>query len=354
MKTNGEGAASKLYKWITKDYFEKALRTFHNDKTLIIKEFHTKPAVAKGENYGGIIDRVSVVYESKGQRKSSSVILKYYFENDDFTDMIYKEYMIFDREMNIYEQILPKLNSYLLGIHKEGKLFAEPINVDFVNKAIILEDLSMRNYIAADRIAKLDYDHALMVVRKLAYMHATSAVLEERDPGTFKGYDRGFFNKYTDTFTNMYVENLKVLTDLVATWGPEYMYYKDKLQRLQGAIMQKGLATFTPNKEDFNCFLHGDIWTPNVMFTYDSNAKPLDAVIIDFQFSFWASPAIDVIYFINTSCKSDVRFDREEELVQYYFFQLVETLKSLNYKGRIPSLQDFFIQYEDKRFYGKV
>lgn len=348
---NGE---VKLYKWITKDYFEKALRNLHNDKSLIIKEFHVKPAVGKGENYAGIIDRVFAIFESKGQGKSISMILKYYFENDDFTDMAYKEYMIFDKEMNIYEKILPKLNSCITGINQSEKLFAESINVDFVSKAMILEDLSVKNYITADRIAKLDYDHAALVLRKLAYMHATSAVLEERNPGTFKEYDRGFFNKYTDTFTNFFVGNLKALTDLVDTWGPEYTYYKDKLERLQGQLMKKGLEIFTPKKEDFNCFLHGDIWTPNVMFLYDSKAKPLNAVIIDFQFSVWASPALDLLYFINTSCKNDVRFYREEELIKYYLYQLVDTLKNLNYKGNIPSLQDFFIQYEDKQFYGKA
>lgn len=350
----GEESAPKLYKWITKEYFEEAFRKFHKDNKLVLQEFEVKPAVGKGENYAGIIDRVFAVYQtSDGQKKSCSVILKYYFENDEFADMAFGEYMIFDREMSIYEKITPVLNSYLEEIKEHEKIFANAICVDFKNQSMILEDLSVKKYITADRVAKLDMVHAKMVVRKLAFIHATSALMEERNPGTFKDYDRGFFNKYTNTFENVYVGNLKALTNLVATWGPEYKYYKEKLEKLQRSTMKKGLDTFTPKESDFNCFVHGDIWTPNAMFTYDSEGKPTDAVLIDFQYAFWGSPATDLHYFVNSSCKRDVRFEREEELVQYYLYQLVDALKRLNYKGKIPSLHDFVVQYEDKRFYGE-
>lgn len=349
-----EAFENKKYKWISKEYFEKALRKFYKDESLVLEEIQVKPAVGKGENYAGVIDRVSLAYKSGSKNKASSVILKYNFENDAFVDHVYGEYKIFDREMKIYERILPKLSFYLQNItNANEKTFADTVFVDFENQAMLLEDLSLKKFVTGDRIAKLDFEHAKLVLKKLAYMHAASALMEEQFPGTFSGYDRGFFNKYTNTFSNMFVGNLKVLTNCVAKWGKNFEYYRAKLEKLQEHIMDFGLESFTPKKEDFNCFVHGDIWTPNVMFTYGTNKSPLQAVLIDFQFAFWGSPTIDLHYFINSSCKDDLRYEREEEVVQYYFYNLKDTLKKLNFKGKIPTLHEFNVQYEKTRFYGE-
>lgn len=77
-------------------------------------------------------------------------------------------------------------------------------------------------------------------------------------------------------------------------------------------------------------------------------------VFIDFQYSCWTSPAIDLHYFLNNSLQESLRHCRFDELIAIYHNNLEATLKQLAYKKPIPSLKQFKQQYVDKNFYGKL
>jgi len=89
------------------------------------------------------------------------------------------------------------------------------------------------------------------------------------------------------------------------------------------------------------------------MFQYDEQGHPINAVLIDFQFSVWNSPAIDLHYFFSTSIQDHLRWKHQPELVQFYYYRLVESLKKLQYSRRIPSLFEFQLQFRARSFYGK-
>ena len=83
----------------------------------------------------------------------------------------------------------------------------------------------------------------------------------------------------------------------------------------------------------------------------EERAKDIaDMKIIDFQFCVWANPAIDLHYFFNTSLQPEMRFERQGELVQYYHTVLNDTLRKLKFGGFIPSLHEFWVQFETDRF----
>jgi len=89
------------------------------------------------------------------------------------------------------------------------------------------------------------------------------------------------------------------------------------------------------------------------MFQYDDEGHPVNAIFIDFQFSVWNSPAIDLQYFFSTSIHENLRLERQTELVQFYFYKLVVALERVKYSGKVPSLFEFQQQFRTKGFYGK-
>lgn len=73
---------------------------------------------------------------------------------------------------------------------------------------------------------------------------------------------------------------------------------------------------------------------------------------IDFQYSCWASPTIDLHFFFNTSLHESLRPHRFDDLIEFYHEHLSNFLKCLGYKKHTPTLDEFKQQYLDRSFYG--
>ncbi|XP_055923411.1 uncharacterized protein LOC129953899 [Eupeodes corollae] len=338
--------------WLTKDFLEGKLRVFHKDPSLQVVSMTLCPATGKGENYASVMTRVALQYKMRGdsEPKSGSYIVKSSFEGDEFATEKIKPYDIYNREMEIYEKIIPKLNALLEEIGDTDKMFPETIAVEYDRSAMVFEDLSQRQYIMCDRTKGLDMEHTKMCLRKLAKMHATSAVLNEREPGTFKAYDRGMFNRHTDSFSPFFVGALDACGRMVSQWE-DFKYYGEKLLALKPKLMEYGKQVFDAIDGHVNVLAHGDFWTNNVMFNEGPNHHPNDVILIDFQYSCWGSPAIDLHYFFNTSLVEEMRLHQQDELIQYYYNIFTGILKALRFRAKIPSLHQFRLHMAEKSFY---
>ncbi|XP_030374273.1 uncharacterized protein LOC115623868 [Scaptodrosophila lebanonensis] len=310
--------------------FEKhsdKLCEYYKDSELRVQELRVLPGTAKGDNFASIILRINVKYsrgKSEGRTDSVSFLVKTSFAEQDLSANVVRDYNIYIREMDMYEIILPKLALLLKELGDESKLFASTVNVDREVSAIMFEDMLLENYGMACRFKRLDLQHTQLVLEKLATFHAIGAVLNEREPGIYaKNFDRGIFNRYTRGY-----------------------------QPIMEQLFKYGERTTDVNDRDFMTLAHGDVWTMNVMFQYDAQQRPSNAILIDFQFSVWCSPTIDLHYLLNTSLPEPVRLQDQPKLVQYYYYKLVEVLKKLRYAGYIPSLFEFQRQFEARAFYG--
>ncbi|XP_068156050.1 uncharacterized protein [Drosophila tropicalis] len=341
--------------WLTHEYVEHALRTHYKDNLLQIVKFELNPALGPGENYGGVLTRARATFTLSQEPEKEvlkNMIVKTSIDDDELTQELMAPYDIYNREMNIYEEVLPKLNDLLHEIGDFDQLFPTAIYVDRERMAIIFEDLAVAGYVMADRIRRLNAEHVHLILRKLAKMHATSAVLNERQKGCLEGYDRGFFNRYTNAYSGYFVGGLLA----AARWMRQtesMSQYADKLFELAPHYMDIGRECFAPTPGHVNVLAHGDVWTNNVMFKYDPETKrPVDVLLIDFQYSFWGSPSIDLHHFFNTSLKEPLRRDQQNALFQFYHGIFTETLTKLNYRQNpIPSLRQFKLQAEEKRFF---
>ncbi|XP_004537083.1 uncharacterized protein LOC101456241 [Ceratitis capitata] len=338
--------------WLTKDYLEHYLRAYHQDRKLKILRWNIRPALGKGENYGGVLTRIRADYQtSMGTVATGHYIVKTSFESDEFVQKTMEPYDIFNREMSVYEKVLPRLNELLREIDDNEQIFAETLAVDRERSALIFEDLNVREFIMPNRLAGLDMTLAKMVLRKLAKMHATSAVLNERENGCLEGYDRGFFNRHTDNYMPGFEQLLMACSRRVRQWE-DYELYAEKITNLKSNYTELGKRVFDPNPSHVNVLTHGDLWTNNVMVKYDKiTGEPVDVIIIDFQYAVWGSPAIDLHYFLNTSLEEDMHLHRQDELIQCYYQTFADTLCKLRYRAEIPSLHKFHLQLEEKAFY---
>ncbi|GAB0088774.1 hypothetical protein DMENIID0001_032380 [Sergentomyia squamirostris] len=121
-----------------------------------------------------------------------------------------------------------------------------------------------------------------------------------------------------------------------------YEYYVIKLTKFKDIFIERGIELYEQSHEDINVLLHGDFWTNNMMFKYDHDGNPVDVLFMDYQLPYYSSPAIDILYFIHTSLKEDLRLEKQDELVQHYYKHLKETLiDGFKYDGKFPSLHEF-------------
>ncbi|XP_034113406.2 uncharacterized protein LOC117573973 [Drosophila albomicans] len=339
--------------WLTRDYVEQKLRLHLKDKTLQLQELQIQPATANGENYSSVMTRINVKYMDKtGKNTKDTYLVKTTFADKDPTAYLLEPYGIYVREMNMYEEVLPKMSDILkqsLGDHYQ-QLFAGTMNVDRERNSIIFQDLSLENFFVADRIKQLDREHAQLALEKLALFHAASTVLNQRQPGIFADkYERCFFNKHTRGYQPMMENMIKALQLSLRDDEELYPRYGEKLKRVAEHIMEYCERLMEPKQDDFLTLCHGDLWTANMMFHNNAQGRPDNVLLIDFQFSVWNSPAIDLHYFFCTSFQDDLC---HTEMVQFYYTKLVQALKNLNFKGHIPSLFDFQLQFQARAFYG--
>lgn len=131
--------------------------------------------------------------------------------------------------------------------------------------------------------------------------------------------------------------------------------YADKISRWN---VKSFLALFTdvvvPMRCGFVVLSHGDIWLNNMMFLSNAQKEPLDVIMFDFQGSAWATPSMDVLYFLISSVSDDVKVEHFDDLIEFYHLELCKSLKALAYDQHIPTLSELFIDIMEKGQFGKM
>lgn len=350
--------------WLTDSYLEDILKKYLKDENVKIHNVDIKPATANGENYASVMSRIKVKYTGSKRNKELqeiTFIMKYSYESDPFVAQIMAGYDVYNTEMKMYEEILPQLADILQQVGGDTeKVFAQTLKVDFEKSAIIFEDLTVKNYVLADRLKGLDMIHARMVMQKLAKFHAAGAVLNQKLNGQLEKFDRGIFNRHTRAFAVVFEYLIEVCAKF-ALKSPELgTYYHDKLMKLKPYVVDYATRAYNSNPKHFYTLCHGDLWVNNMMMLYDSPApnkeKSLkDVLLIDFQLCNWSSPAVDLHYFLQTSLEPKLQLDVHaiDALVQCYHSTLASTLKKLNYNSYIPTLHELQVQLLEGKILGK-
>nr|XP_043067542.1 uncharacterized protein LOC122321523 [Drosophila bipectinata] len=337
--------------WLTEEYIQRALQAFYKDEDLKVLKVSSKAATGKGENFVGVMTRICVDFEQNdGSVQRKSFIMKKICGTDGPEADIFLEYDVYNKEMDMYDIVLPKMADILKSAGFTEKFMAEAIVVDRERTTIILEDLAPLHFSNADRLNQLDIHHTKLVLDMLARFHAAAIILNQREPHLLSQKSLPYFftpgkKGYKDFFDGIFksfIRYVKRTPDLNSL-------YSAKLEKLRPHLLKYAAQSIEVGEKDLQTLVHGDCWTTNVMFQFDDKGNPTSVLPIDFQFSSWTSPVVDLHYLFSTSLQPPVE-EQEAELVQYHYYALKKTLEALSYKDKFPSLFEYQLQFELRRF----
>jgi len=138
--------------------------------------------------------------------------------------------------------------------------------------ALVLDDLKEEGFKLADTTVGLDMQHCLLVMKAIAQQHAASAVLHLKDPEIFKPFSESFFCERHRTIIEMiFQSNMKNLAKEVEKWPLFNDRFASKLHRATDKYVDFLIKLVERDDDDFNVFIHGDLWKNNMMFRYSDD-----------------------------------------------------------------------------------
>lgn len=216
---------------------------------------------------------------------------------------------------------------------------------------IVFEDLQVAGYKNPDRKIGLTYEHLEIVLIKLAKYHAATAVICAEDPDIAKDFNLKTIDHQPDSFHPVFLAPLRACARLSQDW-PGYERFHEILTRLDSTWIRKAIEQYSCNEDDFNVVNHGDLWSSNLMYNFDESESLNDAILLDFQISFYGCPAMDLSYLLYTSSADDVQEKEWDQLLMLYHRELVSSLEKFEYPKRLPTLSDIHKGMLTKGFLG--
>ncbi|XP_017079834.2 uncharacterized protein LOC108113669 [Drosophila eugracilis] len=331
--------------WINEDYFRPILEKDVDNFDRIVN-FTRIAATAPGENYTSIMVRVVLdILFKDGSQGQTSYILKTGLDINKGGAMV-NQMGMFPKEKEMYKVLVPQFVKLFKDAGQDIELAPKCVHTEETPERITLvfEDLRRRNFQNFDRLKGFDLPHIRCVLRKLAELHAASAVYKE----LCGPYDDMFYKSLFSEQNRMMATKLKELRDpgyikAMREWGiPEIEKYINKYPS-PSKFFDNGIKINQVEENEFNVLNHGDSWSNNLMFNYKENGEIDQTIFVDLQLSKWGTPAQDLLYMIITSASLDIKTKEFDHFIQIYHERLVECLKLLNYTKRIPTLKDMHI-----------
>jgi hypothetical protein len=138
--------------------------------------------------------------------------------------------------------------------------------------ALVLDDLKEQGFRMAHRTVELDMQHCLLVMKTLAQSHAASAVLHHKDPELFKPFcDSLLYKRQRTTIELIFQSHMKSLAKEVEQWPLFNDRFACKLHRVADKAVDFLSKIAERDDDDFNVFIHGDLWRNNMMFRYSDD-----------------------------------------------------------------------------------
>ncbi|XP_013107735.2 uncharacterized protein LOC106087290 [Stomoxys calcitrans] len=340
---NALSTSPTIPKWIEAKLFEKVLKEVEIEFKEI-KSFKIEPALGPGENYASYMLKIEFVIKLNDDTlKHVDFMLKVGQDSELYREMV-QAYDVFDIEKGMYQDIIPEIEEMLMKVDIKVRFGAKTYTLPTTEPHILMENLKTQGFRNANRLDGLDVEHMESVLKKMAQWHAASAVRVARKGTYLEKYAKGYLKPESHKLiTEMYGSTTNVLLECVRQYSNAHLYY-DKVEKMQYKLTEnlyKTVAEAADNDEEFKVLNHGDIWSNNIMFQYDKHSGNLiETYFVDYQMPLYTSPALDVLYFIMSSSKYEIKLERFDYMIAFYYKQLREVLTLLKYPKRIPTLRD--------------
>lgn len=170
-----------------------------------------------------------------------------------------------------------------------------------------------------------------------------------------KKYDDGFYNDNLQKIIEpTYETSVAVNKECYKQWKCAKIMQKYE-KEIDNLFKHKLYELVKRQESRFNVLCHGDLWCNNVMFKYDENTgKVTECILVDLQICNYNTPMLDLNYFIYSSVQQEVRMTKVDDIIHYYYLQLVANLKVLGYKKKLPTLLELQKDFLDVSQFGLV
>uniref|UniRef100_A0A3F2YWK6 CHK domain-containing protein n=1 Tax=Anopheles epiroticus TaxID=199890 RepID=A0A3F2YWK6_9DIPT len=335
--------------WIDREYFTRVLETYlHADVT--VQRYELAAGCPGGQNFMSAIVRATVHYtlasaKPEGPPETVSLIVKTKLSNPELAEGA-DQLNVFGIEKNVYGAVLKAVRELLTSFGDCTQFAPRFIYED--EHALVLEDLAAKGYRQPDRRARLDQPHMRLIVQKLAKFHAATAVLGRKNRDLFNELGSSSFSTEGNPIHLFYTYAIDHCIDQTER-VPELRQYTDSLRSFLDHAIDREAKSYECDKAGFNVLNHGDMWLNNLLWKYDSDGAVTDVIMVDYQESFYGSPAFDLSHLLYSSANSELQRAGFDELVQLYADELRDALRQFKYDGPLPDLERVRSEMASKR-----
>lgn len=237
-----------------------------------------------------------------------------------------QNYGAFKKEVALYTTVFPEV------LDDPDKRYIPECFLGLEDDVIVLEDMAHCGYEMTDKFKPFDFEHCKILMKTLARFHAKSLIFEEL-------YQKSLHEKYSHCMQETLwplkdgrakatfdaaVKGIVSLIDLIPELDEEQRKtFSKKVNDLCADHTNKLL----PSMKHKNVLCHGDLWANNILFKYDSDEKPVECCLIDFQLARYNPPAHDILCFLQFTTTRQLREKHGKELFKIYHESMTEALE---------------------------
>lgn len=292
-----------------KNTVKQFIHDYQANNKAIIKSYRVEGNVATDNAFSGIASlefEYKIGRRKKAQIKTGKAIMKIPSLAPMPPENIKMFQVLFDREVLFYKTILPEL--YKLG-QCTSKPFAPTFYTATETNAMVMEDLRADGFKPGQRGFYLNWDQCFKSLEVLATYHAFGykylQSLDMNDP-----------RWRLIALAPMGKPDIKDVDEFMKVMKP-YLH-EDFHQIILQLRNEMAVLEEYPNENRMYVLIHGDFRSDNIFFKYDSEDKPCEAKIIDWQLSRENNPVIDLFFFFLNNLPVELLLDYGDYVLNYY------------------------------------
>lgn len=177
----------------------------------------------------------------------------------------------FDREIYVYENIIPALEEFQKIRLTQSEIFQNYpkciyTSEEILNEFIIMTDLTSKGYKNSDRPTPLGFKKCALVFETLAKFHAISFALKDQNLSKFneltcKLKENVFTSPVNESFETFLINRVD---NAITTLKGDDALVKEKLLQFKDVYAESMVDCVQNNEDSVIC--HGDCWISNLMF----------------------------------------------------------------------------------------
>ncbi|KAH8370343.1 hypothetical protein KR093_003119 [Drosophila rubida] len=312
----------------------RQLLSVRNVVTFDIGRIACSAGSSSGDNYMSLVKRVTIYDAAAGDATAAgagdgandgeiwSVIIKRQIASLS-RRQLYRCEEAFTNEIQMYQHVVPLLCRYSrqpmfpqchLADKDDGSSNGEAI--------IVLQDLKALGFRMQNRLAGLELRQCLLVMKKLAQLHAASLAAQQLEAAQFAQKcaqmkeivycpeAAEFYSRILDTSVQQALDSLHASNADGQLSTPIRLIEQLQPKLFDQLQLSINAAAATP----FSVVCHGDLWLNNLMF----RAQPEEVIFFDLQAMRRSSPVFDILHFIYTSTRRQLRDVHTDTMLAAY------------------------------------